>query len=198
MKMRAMKASAGLCLVVAVAGAAAVGCGKGEGSGAAAGGIQPQVMADAIYSVIAADRAVYTREVVNRLTNDNAIKATEHFKDEKTLPLPAQMLRMGSEQSQKTNPSFTYALLSMDPINKQNAPKTEAEKTGLKFVADNPGKNYYGDEKLGDKSYFTAVYADKATVEACAKCHNEHPDSARKDWKVGDTMGALVIRIPKG
>ncbi|UQA59406.1 Tll0287-like domain-containing protein [Polyangium aurulentum] len=198
MNKRAMKASAGLCLAVVVAGAAAVGCGQQGGSGGAAGGIQPQVMADAIYSVIAADRAVYTREVVNRLTSENAIKASEHFKDDKALPLPAQMLRMGAEQSQKTNPSFTYALLSVDPINKQNAPKTEAEKAGLKFVADNPGKNYYGDEKLGDKTYFTAVYADKATVEACAKCHNEHADSPRKDWKVGDTMGALVIRIPKG
>ena len=54
---------------------------------------------------------------------------------------------------------------------------------------------------LGVKPSWTVApgpLADKATVEACAKCHNEHADSPRKDWKVGDTMGALVIRIPKG
>ena len=162
----------------------------------AAGGVSPQAMTDALYAVMAADRAVYTREIVNRLQNEeNVIKATEHWKDEKTLPLPAQMFRMGAEAAQKNNASFTYSLLSQWPINKQNAPKTEAEKAGLKAVAET-GKNYYTEEKLGDKNYFTAVYADKATVGACSACHNEHKDSPRKDFKVGDVMGGVVIRVP--
>lgn len=161
-------------------------------------GVSPQVMTDALYAVMAADRAVYTREVVNRLQNEEkVIKAVEHWKDEKGLPLPAQMFRMGAEAAQKSNSSFTYSLLSQWPINKQNAPKTEAEKAGLKAVAET-GKNYYTEETLGDKKYFTAVYADKATVEACSTCHNEHKDSPRKDFKVGDVLGGVVIRVPLG
>lgn len=196
MKMRGMWPGACLALAVAIAGTAAVGCGNKGGEGGAAGGIAPQAVADALYAVISGDRETYTREVVNRLQNDNVIKASEHYKDDKALVLPAQMLRMGAEAAQKRNSSFTYALLSMTAINKQNSPKTEAEKTGLKFVADNAGKNYYAEEKLGDKTYFTAVYADKAVVEACVNCHNSHKDSPKTDFKVGDTMGALVIRIP--
>src|SRR3954468_3511617 len=55
-------------------------------------------MADSLHAVMEADRTVYTRLVVNRLQNeDKVIKASEHFKDDKALPLPAQMFRFGAE-----------------------------------------------------------------------------------------------------
>ena len=161
-------------------------------------GITPQTMADALHSVMAADRAIYTQKVVNRLQNEEKIlKASEHWKDEKTLPLPAQMFRMGAELVQQQGANFTYALLSQWPINKQNGPKTDAEKTGLKSVADQPATNYYTEEVLGGKRYFTAVYPDKAAADACVTCHNTHKDSPRTDFKLGDVMGAVVIRIPR-
>ena len=105
------------------------------------------------------------------------------------------MFRMGAEQAQKNNAPFTYSLLSQWPVNKQNGPKTDVEKAGLKAVAET-GKNFYSEESLGGKKYFTAVYPDKAVVEACVKCHNEHKDSPKKDFKVGDVLGGVVIRIP--
>ncbi|MFO7178713.1 MAG: DUF3365 domain-containing protein [Pseudomonadota bacterium] len=188
-----MRRSLDLALAVLVAGVAA--CGKGDG----AGGVTPQTMADALHAVMSADRTVYTRQVVNRLQNDEKIiKATEHWKDEKTLPLPAQMFRMGAEMVAEKKSGFTYALLSLWPVNKQNAPKTEVEKKGLAFVKDNPGQNYYEEETLGGKKYFTAVYADTAVAPACVTCHNEHKDSPRRDFEIGDVMGGVVIRIPLG
>ncbi len=196
MKKGTTKASSGLLGVVVLAAVTAFGCGNQGGQGGAAMGITPQQMTDALYAVISADRAVYAGQVVDRLGKDEAIKATERFKEEKTLPLPAQMLRMGAEHAQKTNASFSYALLSQWPINKQNAAKTDAEKAGLKFVAENPGKNYYVEEKIADKTYYTAVYPDKAVASACVTCHNNHADSPRKDFKDNEVMGALVIRVP--
>jgi len=191
---KSTKAGALLIGVLALAGVAA--CGNQGAQGGSAAGVTPQQMADALHAVISADRAVYATQVVDRLTTENAIKATERFKEEKTLPLPAQMLRMGSEHAAKTDSSFSYALLSQWPINKQNAPKTDTEKAGLKAVAENPAKNYYAEEKLGDKTYFTAVYADKSVAAACVNCHNGHADSPRKDFKEGDVLGAVVVRIP--
>ena len=47
-------------------------------------------MANALHAVMEADRTVYTRLIVNRLQNEEkVIKASEHFKDDKALPLPA-------------------------------------------------------------------------------------------------------------
>lgn len=182
----ALVALTGLAALVAACG------GKSDG------GISPQTMTDALHSVMSADRLVYTREVVNRLQNEEKVlNATEHFRDDKTLPLPAQMFRMGSEASQKQNPSFTYSLLSLWPVNKQNAPKTDLEKRALTEVAES-GKNFYGEESLGGKRYFTAVYPDKAVSEACVSCHNQHEDSPRKDFVLDQVMGAVVIRVPLG
>ena len=163
-------------------------------AGKAPTGISPRKMADAIYAVVAADRTVYTREVVNRLQDATGIRASEHFTDDKTLPLPAQMLRMAAESVQKSDKGFTYSLLSPWPVNKQNAPKTTVEIAGLKEVA-TTGGSYYAEETLGAKKYFTAVYADKAVAQACVNCHNDNADSPRRDFKLGDVMGGVVIRI---
>jgi hypothetical protein len=161
----------------------------------------PQVsykeMADALHAVMESDRTVYTRMVVNRLQNEEkVIKASEHFKDDKALPLPAQMFRFGSEMVAEKKMGFSYSLLSMWPINKQNAAKTAAEKEGLEAVAKDPAKPFYKEETLGKVKYYTAVYADRAVSPACVSCHNEHKDTPKKDFKLGQTMGGVVIRIP--
>lgn len=161
--------------------------------------ITPKEMTDALHMVMAADRAVYTKLIVNRLVNEEKIiKASEHWKDDKALVLPAQMFRFGAEEVAKKKPGFSYSLLSTWPINKQNAPKTPAEKEGLEFIAKNPDLNFYKTETLGKQKYFTAVYADKAIAPACITCHNAHKDSPRTDFKIGDIMGGVVIRVPVG
>ena len=164
--------------------------------------ISPKAMADALHLVMDSDRTIYTRKIVNRLVaKDKVITASEHFEDDKALVLPAQMFRFGSELVAKRaeempDVNFSYSLQSLWPVNKQNAPKTEAEKTGLKYVADNKGQNYYTEETLGGRKYFTAVYADVGVAPVCVTCHNEHKDSPRRDFKLGDVMGGVVIRIP--
>jgi hypothetical protein len=167
--------------------------------GKSAGSITPQQLTDSLHTVLSTDRAVYTKLIVNRLQNEEKIiKATEHWKEDKTLVLPAQMFRAGAEMVRDKGATFSYSLLSTWPINKQNAPKTEAEKTGLDYIVANKGKNYYTEETLGGKKYFTAVYPDPAVAPACVTCHNDHKDSPKKDFKLGDTMGGVVIRVPMG
>ena len=164
--------------------------------------VSVKAMADALHLVMDSDRSVYTKKIVNRLVKkEKVIKASEHFEDDKALVLPAQMFRFGSELAMKRaekmdDVDFSYTLQSLWPINKQNAPKTDAEKAGLKYVAENKGKNYYTTEKLGGQTYFTAVYADTGVAPVCVSCHNKHPDTPKKDFKLGDVMGGVVIRIP--
>src|ERR1043166_2227386 len=95
-------------------------------------GVSPQSMADALHSVLEADRTTYSKYVVNRLQNEeNIIKASEHWKDDKALPLPAQMFRMGAEHVHDKGAGFSYALISLWPINSKNAAQTDSEKKGL-------------------------------------------------------------------
>lgn len=162
-----------------------------------AAGIAPKDVADMLHAVMDSDRTIYTKMIVGRLVNEHKlIKASEFYEDDKAAPLPAQMFRFGSEMVADKTDLFSYSLLSLWPINKQNAPRTDLEKEGLQFVADNKGENFYGEEELGGTNYFTAIYADTAVVAACSGCHNGHKDSPRTDFEVGDVMGGVVIRIP--
>jgi len=190
-----MKKAGRTFLISAIAGGTVLA--TGAVATVTAKGVAYQDVADMLIAVMVADRTVYTKKVVQRLAaKDKVIKASEHFDDDKALPLPAQMFRFGAEHVADNTDKFSYSLLSLWPINKQNEPRTEAEKAGLKYVAENKGKNYYGEEELGGKKYFTAVYADVAVAKVCASCHNNHKDTPRTDFKVGDVMGGVVIRIP--
>jgi hypothetical protein len=167
--------------------------------------------ADMIHAVLEADRAVYTQRVINRLTKEQQVllvepatgvpeplAASEDWKSRHgALPLPAQMFRMGSELVLERGAGFSYVLLSAWPINDKNRPRTPVEHAGLAQVASGTDRRpYYGEDELDGKRYFTAVYPDVAIAPACVDCHNQHPDSPRKDFKKGDVMGGVVIRIP--
>ena len=53
-----------------------------------------------------------------------------------------------------------------------------------------------GSEMCIRDRYYTAVYPDVAVSDACTICHNEHKDSPKTDFKVGEVMGGVVIRVP--
>lgn len=209
MRMLSKRAMRAMSFVVSLSGALAfTGCTK-KAEGEESPRLEAQKVTDMLHAVMEADRTAYTQQVVNRLVKDQKLemmdpetkqtkpfKASEQWKTEHgSLPLPAQMFRMGAEAVAQKNVGFTYALLSKWPVNKQNKAKTEMEKQGLDSVADKKAP-FYGVEKLGDTSYFTAVYADVAVAPACIDCHNGHKDSPRTDFKLGDVMGGVVIRVP--
>ena len=102
-----MKRSQRPCTLTSLALAAALWCGCGA---PATPGIAPQQMADALHAVMESDRTVYPRQVVNRLQNEEGvIKASEHWKDDKALPLPAQMFRMGAEMVAAKDAGFVVS-----------------------------------------------------------------------------------------
>ena len=95
---------------------------------------------------------------------------------------------------------FSYSLQSLWPLNKENAKKqTDKVKEGLKYLVDNPtSKKWTGEEEISGQKYFIGVYPDKAVAPACFICHNNHADKEDSfpEFKLGDVMGGVVIRIP--
>jgi hypothetical protein len=154
-------------------------------------------IADAVHTVLSVDREVYTIEVVDRLQNEEkVIKASQHWKELKVLPLPALMFRMGAERTRERTKRFSYGLLSPWPINKSNAPQTPGEKKGLDTVIKEITRPYYQQETASDGSrYLLALYPDKVVSRACIDCHNTHPDSPRRDFRMGDVLGAIAVRV---
>jgi len=162
-------------------------------------GIPPKTVADYIHAVIEADRTFYTIHVVERLQKEGGTKAAENWRSQKdVLPLPAQFLAEASDLASKTGTPVRYRLISLWPINPQNGPRNETEKSGLEAVRQHPERAATNTMTDGNQQYFQAIYADYAVAQACVSCHNAHPRSPRKDFKLNDVLGGLVIEIPIG
>ncbi len=158
--------------------------------------IPPEVVSDYIHSVLDSDRTVYSQYIVNRLQEKNIVYASENWWEENTLLLPAQFLLNESELilNKKSGPDFK--LISLWPINDHNGAANEFERLGLEYVVRHPFRPFIGSIKIGGKQFFQAVYADLAVSPACISCHNAHPKSPRKDFKLNDVMGGILLTFP--
>jgi hypothetical protein len=156
----------------------------------------PKIVADYIHAVIAADRALYTTHVVDRLQEERVVVAAEAWKQRKALPLPAQMLLMAGRVVEMGGTGLRYRLASLWPIYEENGPSTVFEEAGLQVVADDPDEVYSGIITRGDQRFFKAIYADRAVSKACVTCHNGHILSGKRDFKLGDVMGGIIISFP--
>ena len=153
-------------------------------------------VADYLYAVIEADREVYTKHVVERMQIKGVVVASENWEEKNTLPLPAQFMMESGRVMARKSIGIHYRLISLWPINKRNVAASEFEKLGLVTVLTHPTKPYTGFVKEGGARYFQAIYPDLAVAQACIGCHNSHPDSPKRDFKINDVMGAIVISIP--
>ena len=159
-------------------------------------GFSPEVVANYIHAVIAADRALYATHVVDRMKENRIVIAAEAWKQRKALPLPAQMLLMAGRAVETTGSPLRFRLASLWPIYEENGPSTVFEETGLKVVAENPDEVYSGIITRGNTRFFKAIYADKAVAKGCVDCHNGHILSSKHDFKLGDVMGGIIISFP--
>jgi Protein of unknown function (DUF3365) len=157
-----------------------------------------ETVADYIHAVIEADRDVYTRHVVERMQTKGIVVASENWEEKNTLPLPAQFLLESGRYNGKKGLGMQYRLISLWPINKRNIASNAFESIGLGTILTQPDRPYTGVTKVGNTRYYEAVYADLAVTQACIGCHNAHPDSPKRDFKLNDVMGAIVISIQLG
>ena len=126
------------------------------------------------------------------------IQAHEHWKDERGVALPAQYLMESGRLVSMKDLKFSFRLASLTPIYVWNGPNSDFERLGLAAVDKNPDKPHYGYITKGGTRYFQAIYADRAGSQACVDCHNQHPNSPRRDFKLNDVMGGIVITFPVG
>ena len=160
--------------------------------------LHPDVVSDYIYRIIKSERTIYGKYVVQRLKDENVVRSSEHWQQDKALPLPAQMFRMSAELASENSP-FSYGAISPWSLNKNNIPNTDFERKAMDAILATglPYKDY---QVKDGKKYYSALYPDKAVSAACIDCHNQHPLHKQrypdKVFKVGDVMGGILINLP--
>jgi hypothetical protein len=158
-------------------------------------GVPIRVVADYLHAVLQADRTFYTQHVVERMEAMLLVTASENWREERTLPLPAQFLKEASRGLQVRSQPFRYRLVSLWPLNPENAPKNEAQRLALEKVVTR-GEVVEADIQLDNRLYYQAIFPDRAISRACINCHNARQDSPKRDFKLNDVMGGLEILIP--
>lgn len=158
--------------------------------------IPPETVANYVHAVIDANRTVYTRHIVEKMQAKGVVEAAETWKQENALPLPAQFLIETGKLMAEKGVGIRYRLASLTPIYVWNGPTTDFERKGLEAVLKHPERPFTGFFRTGRDRYFQAIYADVAVSQACVACHNTHMNSPRRDYKLHDVMGGIVITIP--
>lgn len=133
-------------------------------------------------------RTVYSKTIVEQ-ADRVGVKPSENWTTEPHgIMLPAQFVKAAGSEIK----GFDLGLIGLTPIYKTNLPKTQAETDALKKMMANPELKVL---TFADGNQFIGLAADYAIVQACADCHNSHPSSPRKDFRQGDLMGAIVVRL---
>ena len=172
------------------------GMAESEESNHSTKGIRPEIVADFIYAVIESDRTLYTTHIVDRMQETGTVVASEAWESRNALPLPAQMLLLSGSAVKEKGIGLEYRLASLLPIYQKNGPATDFEAAGLAAVEREPAQPYTGYITKGEQTYFQAIYADRAISKACVNCHNTHLLSPKRDRKLGDVMGGIIISFP--
>ena len=136
-----------------------------------------------------AARALWTSEIVNA-GQAHGLVFDEKWRDDAVAsgPLPALFLRETARQLERKAPGLRLFLGSSYPINTANRFSGE-QAAHFRSLAETGAPQAFRDAATG---LYTAMFADRAVVPACVKCHNEHAGSPKSDWALNDIMGATT------
>ena len=158
--------------------------------------IPAEKVAAYVYAVIQADRTIYTSQIVNRMQEMHIVSAVEHWEQDNALPLPAQFLQQSGRVVAEGRSGIRFRLIGLFPIYQRNGPATDFERKALETLSRQADRPIAGIVTSGQKRYYQAIYPDRAVAIACVTCHNAHPLSPKRDFKLKDVMGGIAITIP--
>jgi adenylate cyclase len=153
--------------------------------------------AEDLNSVVSSMRGYYGSNVVGRiLSSPGSTQVTHNYEAiPGAIPIPAtlsiELGRVISEQQQ----NISYRFVSDFPFKNRAPHSLDAfEASALAALRKNPN------QQLTQVS--SSIFSDRVRLiapvvmgAACVTCHNAHPESPKRDWKVGDVRGIQEIAI---
>lgn len=162
---------------------------------------QMELQADEISTLATGIRSYYADNVVARLQKaDGQAVFSENYRDvHGGIPIPATLsIELGALfDSAHSDGRINYAFLSDYPFAKRDVPPLDGFETDAigAFRKDPELPRYVQLERswLGRSTYRLATPV--LMRPACVTCHNQHPDSPKKNWKVGDVRGIQEVTV---
>lgn len=143
-------------------------------------------------------RTLYTKSVVEPLTKQGIVASHKYREDVGSIPLPATLsMELGADIAEKSGKGFSFRLFSDYPFpwRMGGGPRDVFQRQALTLLSRNPEKPFYRIETYDGVKILRFAKADLMR-EACIDCHNNHPQTPRTGWKVGDVRGVLETSVP--
>ncbi len=144
-------------------------------------------------------QSMYSSSVVARVQSHGVVANSDYKHNEGTIPFPATFSIELAEALTNPKTGITTRLYSDFPFTtrKNGGPHDEFESlalTTLRFAKDKEQPFARYEMVNGRYSYRYA----KAIImqQSCVDCHNTHPESPKKDWRVGDVRGVRTVTFP--
>ena len=143
-------------------------------------------------------RMFYAREIVPKASAKGVHIQHDYKGKNDAIPVPATLIRALADSDKSGNGLRLY---SRQPFAFRKGDETRLdpfEAEALAWLEKNPGGTFHRIERRDGAPVMRLAKADVMVSETCTTCHNSHPDSPKRDWKVGDVRGALAVSIPIG
>jgi hypothetical protein len=164
-----------------------------EASSEGSSGLTVKQLLDLCAAENAKVRKLYTKEIVGA-GKAAGLKFDERWRHDgvDAGPLPALFLRETAKSLERDPVRLGLFLGSDYPIAKANLFKGTQADMFRQMRGDHKPRHFF----VEDLQLHTAMYPDLAVAPACVSCHNEHPDTPKKDWHLDDVMGATTWTYP--
>ncbi|MDP3321523.1 MAG: DUF3365 domain-containing protein, partial [Bosea sp. (in: a-proteobacteria)] len=139
-------------------------------------------------------RAFYSEAVVSRLTPKGGVTATANYTaDPHAIPVPTTFLldytarlAAGGDQMRLVSP-FPW------PQRQRREDLDAFQAAAWRALNQDQKSAFSAVEGNGPDAVLRVAVADRMT-QSCVDCHNTHPDSPLRLWKVGDVRGLIEVR----
>lgn len=162
---------------------------------------QMKLQADEISTLASGIRAYYADNVIARLqaADGQAVYSENYRQVHGGIPIPATLsIELGALfDNAHSDGRISYQFLSDYPFAKRlSHPLDRFEAEAIRSFRADPQRRIFTElsgHGLGPSAYRMATPV--LMRQACVTCHNSHPDSPKRDWKVGDVRGIQEVTV---
>lgn len=140
-------------------------------------------------------RGIYSRDIVKKVAAHPDFTASPlHIDQANIIPVPATFIHNISEAISQEGLSLKF--YSPYPFKNRAGRKLDAfaQKAWVQLIND-PKTVVTEESKVNGKTVVRVAVGDTLSQDTCVNCHNSHPLSEKRDWKLGDLRGIFEVTV---
>lgn len=154
--------------------------------------------AESISDALVEFRSLYTSEVVAPAKKAGMVISHDYESYEHAIPLPATLSMLLGKEISKSRGDTEIRLFSPYPFpwrEETGGIRDTFEQEAWDTLSQNPNRAFYRIESSDGQKIMRYAVPDIMKSQ-CVECHNNHPQSPKVTWKVGDMRGVLEVIKP--